>query len=102
MLVELERFGFSFWISFQPSGCLFVVNGQVTLSCMSLHRNKCCGILLLPAMTNIQSQFEKTFKTLKICVFAWKRNIKMIFSPYSETLNFSAVVVSLTRSLNKH
>ena len=33
-----------------------MLNGQITLNCISLYRNKCCHNLLLPAMTNIQSQ----------------------------------------------
>ena len=92
MLVELESCGFSLWISFESSGYLFVMNGQLTLNNISLNRNKCCRILL-PAMTKIQSQFENIFKILTICVLAWKKNIRNVLSPslpkkcpYSELL----------------
>ena len=92
MLVELESCGFSLWISFESSGYLFVMNGQLTLNNVSLNRNKCCRILL-PAMTKIQSQFENIFKILTICVLAWKKNVRNVLlpslpkkCPYSELL----------------
>ena len=40
-------------------------------------------------MTNIQLQFENIFEVLRICVFAWKRNIKRVLSPYAEMISFS-------------
>ena len=52
---------------------LFVLNGQVTLNCTFIHRNKCCLTLLLPAMTNMQSLFENTFKILRICPCSEKK-----------------------------
>ena len=92
MLVELESCGFSLWISFESSGYLFVMNGQLTLNNVSLNLNKCCRILL-PAMTKIQSQFENIFKILTICVLAWKKNVRNVLlpslpkkCPYSELL----------------
>lgn len=78
MLVQLKSCGFSLWILFQSSGCLFVLNGQVTLNCISLHQKKCRRILLLPAMTNILSPFKNVFKILRICILAWQRNIKKV------------------------
>ena len=66
-----------------------------------IHRNKCCRVLLLPATTNIQSQLENIFKTLKIYVLAWKRNIKKVLSPYAEMITSSGVVLLMTRSPKK-
>ena len=40
-------------------------------------------------MTNIQLQFENIFEVLRICVLAWKRNIKRVLSPYAEMISFS-------------
>ena len=66
-----------------------------------IHRNKCCRVLLLPATTNIQSQLENIFKTLKIYVLAWKRNIKKVLSPYAEMITSSGMVLLMTRSPKK-
>ena len=76
--------------------------GNFELHISSSVQMKCCRILLLLAMANIQSQFENIFKILRICVLAWKRNIKKVLSPSAEMITFSGEVVSLTRSLNKH
>ena len=102
---DVSRTG-KLWIQFMG----FRFNHQDVYSCWTDKKlwtansssEKCCCILLLPAMTNIQSQFKDIFKILRICVLAWKRNIKRVLSPYTEIINFSGVILLLTRSLNKH
>ena len=78
MLVQLKSCGFSLWILFQSSGCLFMLNGQVTLNCISLHQKKCRRILLLPKE-------------------GCQKNIKKVLSPNAEMISFSGVVPLLNR-----